>query len=163
MPAKTHPVSREVTARLIAQGERIRAHRKTLRISATATAEAAGISRVTLHRIESGEGSVTIGAYLNVLDALALDFSVEARTQQQPALPAARDTKGWIPARVRIDDYPQLKRLAWQVHAESLTPLEAFGIYQRNGRHLDDEALTQPERDLIDALRVALGEGRTDV
>lgn len=44
-------------------GRHIRAHRRALRISAIATAEAAGISRVTLHRIEKGEPSVNAGAY----------------------------------------------------------------------------------------------------
>lgn len=34
------------------------------------SAEAAGISRVTLHRIEKGTPSVTVGALMNVLDAL---------------------------------------------------------------------------------------------
>jgi len=35
--------------------------RKALRVSATVAAEAAGMSRVTLHRIEKGEPSVTMG------------------------------------------------------------------------------------------------------
>lgn len=35
-----------------------------------ATAAAAGMSRVTLHRIETGAASVTVGALMHVLDAL---------------------------------------------------------------------------------------------
>lgn len=46
---------------LIEIGRRIRTERKSLGISAIATSEAAGISRVTLHRIEKGVPSVTIG------------------------------------------------------------------------------------------------------
>jgi transcriptional regulator with XRE-family HTH domain len=36
---------------------------KALKVSATTAAEAAGMSRMTLHRIERGEPSVTMGAY----------------------------------------------------------------------------------------------------
>jgi transcriptional regulator with XRE-family HTH domain len=65
-----------VAARLAELGERIREHRKRLKVSAVATAEAAGMSRVTLHRIERGEASVTIGAYMNAVAALGLDLRV---------------------------------------------------------------------------------------
>lgn len=37
------------------------------------------MSRVTLHRIERGEPSVTMGAYLNALAVLGLDFEILAR------------------------------------------------------------------------------------
>ena len=47
--------------RLRAIGERIRRRLKALGISAMATAAAGGISRVTLHRIETGSTSVTLG------------------------------------------------------------------------------------------------------
>jgi hypothetical protein len=45
---------------------------------------------------------------------------------------------GWIPSRIRLRDYPQLERLAWQIQGT--------------------DALGPRERDLIDALRRALGE-----
>ena len=44
-----------VVARLQDLGARIRARRKSLGVNATAAAESAGMSRVTLHRIEKGE------------------------------------------------------------------------------------------------------------
>jgi transcriptional regulator with XRE-family HTH domain len=53
---------------------RIRPHRRALRISATELAEAAGMSRVTLHRLERGEPSVTMGAYMS---AIALGLELE--------------------------------------------------------------------------------------
>ena len=157
MPANPPLVTRAAAEQLIALGQQIRTHRKALRVSATAAAEAAGMSRVTLHRIEKGEPSVTMGAYLNALAALGLDFGII-----QPAPPAsdtAQDDKtGWIPARVRLPDYPQLKQLAWQVHGtDELTPREALGVYERNWRHLDAQALKPHEQQLIDALRVAFG------
>jgi transcriptional regulator with XRE-family HTH domain len=54
----------------------IRAHRKRLGVNGTTTAEAAGMSRVTLYRIERGEPSVTMGAYIGALDALGLELEV---------------------------------------------------------------------------------------
>ena len=63
MPARTPIIASAAAEKLIALGKRIRAHRKARRISATTAAEAAGMSRVTLHRIEKGEPSVTMGAY----------------------------------------------------------------------------------------------------
>jgi hypothetical protein len=67
---------------------------------------------------------------------------------------------GFIPVRIHLDDYPQLKKLAWQIKADTdLTPTEALGIYERNWRHLDHLALSTSERQLIDALRLGLGKG----
>ena len=52
-----------------------------------------------------------------------------------------------------------MKQLAWQVQGvDALTPREALGIYERNWRHLDEAALLPHERQLIDALRLALGD-----
>ncbi|CAN7701706.1 helix-turn-helix domain-containing protein [Variovorax sp. LjRoot84] len=141
---------------LAAIGATVRRHRKDLGISAVAAAEAAGISRVTLHRIEKGEPAVTMAAYLRVLVALGL--AVAIRPQEEAAAPAETHRRGWLPARVRIADYPGLKELAWQVHGpQELTPREALGIYERNWRHLDPTTLSPAERDLVDALRLALG------
>lgn len=159
MPTKAPVVTHAVAEKLNALGQQIRAHRKALRVSATTAAQAAGMSRVTLHRIENGEPSVTMGAYLNAMAALGLDFGILA-----PPTAAAdkdeHDHQGWIPARIRLADYPQLKQLAWQVHGtDGLTPAEALSIYERNWRHLDVPAMAPHERQLVDALRLALGEG----
>ena len=163
MPAPTPTMATAAAERLSALGEQIRAHRKKLKISATDTAQAAGMSRVTLHRIENGEPSVTMGAYLNALAALGLDFGIQdpMRTQNAGKIEAR---PGWIPARVHLNDYPQLKQLAWQVHGtDELTPAEALDIYERNARHMDAGALEAPERALIEALRLALGQGQPHV
>jgi len=163
MPAKTPPGPEAVTTRLVALGEQIRDRRKLLQVSATAAAEAAGMSRVTLHRIEAGEASVTIGAYMNVLAALQLELAILLPTETA-GKESEHDTKDWIPARIRLADYPQLKQLAWQVHGtDTLTPTEALGIYERNKRHLDLQAMHPHERNLVDALRLALGEGGSGV
>ena len=72
MPAKAPEPGPAVAAMLAGIGTRIRDRRKALGVSVVDVAEVAGMSRVTLHRIERGEASVTIGAYLNVITALRL-------------------------------------------------------------------------------------------
>lgn len=157
MPAKLPMIASDAAEHLIALGQQIRAHRKALRVSATAAAEAAGMSRVTLHRIEKGEPAVTMGAYVNAMAALGLNFGLITNAEPIEAHPAA-NREGWIPARIRLTDYPQLKQLAWQVQgADTLSPKEAWDIYERNWRHLDEQSLTVNEQQLIDALHVALG------
>jgi transcriptional regulator with XRE-family HTH domain len=156
MPASSPSTTPESTEALLAIGEAVRRRRKALGLSAVATAEAAGISRPTLHRIEKGEPSVTLGAAWQVLTVLGLSAVVQPR--DVVALPAP-SRAGWLPARIHIADYPQLQQLAWQVHGpQVLTPREALGIYERNARHLDSATLGPQERDLIDALRLALGD-----
>ena len=155
MPSTAPILPEQCAAQLQALGAHIRAQRKALRLSATVTAEAAGLSRVTLHRIEKGEPSVTMGAWCNALAALGMELQAHTGAQGQPA--AAPNRAGWIPARVALADYPQLRALAWQVHGtDTLTPAEALGIYERNARHLNMEAMPTPERALLDALRLAL-------
>lgn len=157
MPANPPAAIGAAADQLIALGRQIRAHRKALRISATTAAEAAGMSRVTLHRIEKGEPAVTMGAYLNAMAVLGLNLGGVMPAEPTDSTPAL-EREGWIPARIRLADYPQLKQLAWQVQgAETLTPLEAWDIYERNWRHIDESALAPHERQLIDALRLGVG------
>ncbi|MBI2770894.1 MAG: helix-turn-helix domain-containing protein [Burkholderiales bacterium] len=156
MPANNPALTIQAADALTALGQAVHARRKALRISAVAAAEAAGISRVTLHRIEKGTASVTAGAYMAVFAALGLNAQVAP--QEEPAASPAAGRKGWLPARVRIADYPKLKELAWQVHGTpELTPREALGIYERNWRHVDPAQLSPEEQDLVEALRQALG------
>ena len=156
MPAPPLAISNATAARLDTLGQQIRTRRKALGINATVAAEAAGLSRVTLHRIEKGAPAVTMAAYLNVMAALGLDFGLSVPTDQAAVAPCT-DHTGWIPARVRLSDYPQLKQLAWQVHGvDELTPTEALSIYERNWRHIDVTALQPHEQQLVDALRLAL-------
>lgn len=167
MPTNLPLIAHAVAENLVALGLQIRTHRKALRVSATATAEAAGMSRVTLHRIEKGEPSVTMGAYLNAIAALGMNFGI-IQPPPPASNPVADDKTGWIPARIRLSDYPQLKQLAWQVQGtDVLTPREALSVYERNWRHVDVQALKPQEQQLIDALRLAfgadLGAGTDDV
>jgi len=142
-----------------ALGPAIRERRKAMHITATATAEAAGVSRVTLHRIEKGEPGVALGAYANVVAALGLELGIVPRKAEVPQARA-----GWIPARVALADYPQLRQLAWQVHGvDALTPAEAWSIYERNWRHVDEATLSDEERALVAGLRLAFNTAGGDV
>jgi DNA-binding XRE family transcriptional regulator len=55
MPSKSPLLTPHVLAKTKRLGEWIRTQRKPLKLSASVVAEAAGMSRVTLHRIEKGE------------------------------------------------------------------------------------------------------------
>lgn len=162
MPSKSPPPLDQAVAQLKALGEQLRARRKALRVSSTTAAEAAGMSRVTLHRIEKGEPSVAVGAWANAVAVLGMTLRASETRVADDAAPAALpvDLANWIPVRVRLSDYPQLQALAWQVHGtDTLTPLEALGIYERNLRHLDTAAMKPEEAALLQALRTGLGAG----
>jgi transcriptional regulator with XRE-family HTH domain len=152
-PATPHDSN---TTQLQALGAQIRAQRKALRLSATVTAEAAGMSRVTLHRIENGEASVTMGAWCNALSALGMTLQARSVADNRVSMGQPIEHAGWIPARVVLADYPQLRALAWQVRGtDTLTPTEALDIYERNARHLDLQTLSAAEQALLQALRLA--------
>jgi len=140
---------------LLAIGRRIREQRKALRLGTTTTAEAAGISRVTLYRIECGEASVSIGAYLDVCAALGMQLgSVAPRGEAAEAAPEA------FPESIRISDYPQLGLLSWPLAAvDKLAPKDVLSIYERNWRHVDQQSLDEHERALIKNLVERYGNG----
>ena len=157
MPARPPPVGERLEHRLKALGARIREHRKRHKVTATSAAEAAGLSRVTLHRIERGEPSVTMGSYLGAMAAVGLDLEVVDQQQMRPE----RDIEPEVPASIRLADYPQLARLAWQRgSAAEVTPKEALNLYERNWRHVDPDHMEPRERALVRALVATLGGGR---
>jgi DNA-binding XRE family transcriptional regulator len=158
MPKSSPPSADLTLSELKALGAQLRTQRKTLKVNATVAAEAAGISRVTLHRIEKGEPSVTMGAWANVAAALGMQFNLEL--QQLRYTPKNNSSvKGWWPVRIVLADYPQLKALAWQVQGtDHLTPVEAHDIYERNARHLDLATMSADELALWMALQAAFGK-----
>ena len=156
MPQKSPPLTELTTAKLQSLGASLAARRKALGVSATVAAEAAGMSRVTLHRSEKGEPSVTIGAWSNAIAALGMHLKLQ---DIETVKPKPTDRSGWWPVRIALADYPQLKALAWQVHGtDHLTPVEAFDIYERNARHLDLPTMAAQEQALWQALQQAFGK-----
>lgn len=138
-------------------GLALRARRKTLGISMAAAADAACISRVTWHRLEKGEATVALGSLLAAARVLGVDLRLQSADTAPPAAEYSLDDA--LPLHIRLDDYPQLRRLAWQVGdaTQRVSPHEALGLYERNWRHLQPELLEQKERALIDALRQVFG------
>lgn len=84
MPSPSPVLIATADHRLALLGQRIHARRKALKINAETIAEAAKISRMTLLRIERGVPSVTMGAYMNVLEALGL--AIDLNTPAVPPL-----------------------------------------------------------------------------
>lgn len=123
------------------------------------------MSRMTLHRIERGEPSVTMGAYMNALAALGLDVEVVAPVEgNAKKMAAPTSSRTTTTKTVRVADFAQLRRLAWQLPADAeLTPEEAWGTYERNWRHADPSALEDNERQLLAELARMLGRKPLDV
>lgn len=139
----------------------IRQRRKVLGVSVVAAAEAAGMSRVTWHRIEKGEVSVTIGAWFNALAVLGLEFGlgemIGATASDADAMEQGDIV--CVPVEIPLRDFPQLQALAWQLaDGATLRPREALDIYQRNRRHIDWGSMQVNERRLVDALMELFGE-----
>jgi len=153
MKKKIEKISDNAVGQLADIGQLIMQHRKSFKITANAAAETAGISRVTLHRIEKGESTVSMGAYLNVISALDLKFHLSKKGDAGCDPNGSR--VGQLPVRILLDDYPQLKELAWHVQGvDELSPVEAHSIYERNKRFLDRENLSDSEYELIELLGV---------
>ncbi len=162
MPAASPTVGVIERAALTALAARLRAERLELGVSMTSAAEAAGISRVTLHRIEHGEPSVTMGAYLSVASALGLELRA-AEAQVRPAAQPELDTSTAATDNESIDirAYPQLRQLAWHLSdSVSLTPREALSLYERNWRHVEMTAMEPRERALVEHLVETWGGGQ---
>lgn len=155
MPANAPPATNAQTRLLADLGAGLRARRKQLRVNATTAAQAAGLSRPTLYRIEQGEPSVTFGAWAAAAAALGLEFRLA-----DPRATSITSPADALPPQIVLADYPQLQRLAWQLPGvTALSPQEAFNLYERNWRHVDAAALSPRERALVQQLAAALGGG----
>ena len=106
-----------------------------------------------MHRIERGEPTVAVGAWAAAAAALGLRLDLVG--------PQAASGRTKLPKRIRLADYPQLKKLAWQLHGvDALSPGEALALYERNWRHVDRDALSEREAALVETLSRELGGGR---
>jgi transcriptional regulator with XRE-family HTH domain len=157
MPAKAPLTQLTPDNRMRAFANRIRQRRLALGVSVVVAAYSAGMSRVTWHRIETGEPSVTMGAYLGALDALGLDIDLKPRAAARQApikqVPQASHQDLNIPLQIPIRNYPQLRQIAWHIREDfELTPEEAFGLYERNRRHLEIGQMQTHELELFNAL-----------
>lgn len=154
MKKNIEKISNDAISQLVDIGQLIKQHRKSFKITANAAAQTAGISRVTLHRIEKGEPTVSMGAYLNVVSALDLNLHLSGKGNR--GYQANVNDVDTLPVRLSFSNYPQLKELAWHVQGvDELSLVEAHSIYERNKRFLDIENLSDSEQKLIELLGVA--------
>ena len=153
---KTHGPQKKALREL---GSKLREYRKRMKISAVAVAEASEISRITLYRIELGEASVKMGAYISVIHALGL--KLELSNAAYAAKTLKNKAAAQIPKSIPIADYTQLKKLAWQLKGTKvLSAEEALNLYERNWRHVDLKNLDKKEEKLIRTLLNAFGRER---
>jgi hypothetical protein len=104
-----------------------------------------------------------MGAYFIVIDALGMDLNLGSEKLKNSSS-TELDIKKYLPLKISLHEYPQLKQLSWHVSGtDVLTPKEAFDIYENNWRHIKIEALEQRESDLIDALRYTFNAVSSDV
>ena len=60
---------------------------------------------------------------------------------------------------VRVDEFPNLELLCWNIKAPCVTRRNAFALYERNWRLLDLASAPEHERALIDDLAREFGRG----
>jgi hypothetical protein len=93
----------------------------------------------------------------NAAAALGLALGVAGPPSDVPPL----GQQAGVPQSIRLADCPQLQRLAWQYQgATEVTPAEALNLYERNWRHIEQDALTPNERALVHSLVASLGGRR---
>jgi transcriptional regulator with XRE-family HTH domain len=173
------PVAHASTS-LAALGALLKAQRKALKVSAVAAAESAGMSRITLHRIERGLPSVTVGAVQALAQALGCGLQLTgpasngwvdpsnanasaatgSMANTNPDTPATRSANE-SQQTITLRDYPQLRLLAWQrADTDTVSPEEALSLYERNWRHVQQAALPAHEKALLAQLIATVGKGR---
>lgn len=161
MPAKSPSINQAAKAQLTAIARGIRGRRLSLGISTVVAAHAAGVSRATWQRIEKAEPSVTMGAYVEALEALGLVIELKqvknlGEMVANGVLPQDQADAERVPAAIPIEKYRQLRQLAWHVRDDfELTPEEAFGLYDRYRRHLNVDQMAPDELRLLRSLEKA--------
>lgn len=126
-------------------GAGIRKTRKALGLTMQELAEASGISRVTLHKVEKGDPSVSAGALASVALALGVPLKLD--------VPLVAETE-----QIVVGDYRGLSSLTWQLNpTTTLSGYEAWSIYSKNWRHLDLSLVDANEGALIQQLSRMFG------
>ena len=122
-------------------GSTLRTERKRLGLTQAEVATRAGIPRQKLIQVEQGRPGVAMAAYAAVMDALALAPAVK-------------------PAEVRIADYAQLKRLAWnRPGLDAIAEPDALALYERYWDLVDPNHMDARERALLQRLVIRHGNG----
>ncbi|MCD9006763.1 helix-turn-helix domain-containing protein [Luteimonas sp. XNQY3] len=122
-------------------GDTLRTARQRLGLTQAEAARRAGIARQKLIQIEQGKPGVAMAAYAAAMQALGLEPDVR-------------------PARVRLAEYPQLKRLTWnQPGIDALDERDALALYERYWDLVDADQMDASERALLERLVQWYGNG----
>jgi len=133
---------------LVRLGEQLRTTRRALGLTMEEVALASGISRVTLHKVEKGKGSVSASALASVAEALGTPLALESEKSHR------------VIGDLVLGDYPGLASLGWQLAPDTvLAPREMWDFYSRNRRFLDWENLSDKEIALVEQLEKSFGGG----
>jgi DNA-binding XRE family transcriptional regulator len=132
-----------------------------------------GVHETTLVRLEAGGMGVAAVVLARALDQLGgLQSLRELRLHPSPgagptatgdAAPRRRAGGARIPRRLNIENYPQLKQLAWNRTVKDIDAEDALALYERNWRFIDLAALKDKEAKLIDGLKKKYGHGVLNV
>lgn len=109
MPRQTPNLLPRLSRLLSQVGTNIRYARLRRRYTAETVAERAGITRKTLSRVERGDGSVAIGIYARVLQALGLVDDLGALARDDQLGKRLQDLELTTPKRVRPHGGPTEK------------------------------------------------------
>jgi transcriptional regulator with XRE-family HTH domain len=126
MPASTRLSSALDRQLLIQLGERLRRARLKQGLTAAALAQQAGISRMTLNAVESGEPTPTMGTYLRVMSALGVagDLALVASGELKNHLVAEPATPVYVVAKSAQHDVQDLQSLLLHEEAVKLLRLQ---------------------------------------
>lgn len=101
MPKRTRAYSRTVTYAAQLLGSQVRQARVERRWSVRDLAERAGISTGTLHKVEHGDPSVSLGTAFDVATLVGVPLYHEDRARLATELTRNRDRIALLPQRVR--------------------------------------------------------------
>jgi transcriptional regulator with XRE-family HTH domain len=108
MPKVSPPLTPRLSRLLAGLGDRIRLARLRRKYSAETVAQRAGITRKTLSRLERGDGTVALGIYARVLQALRLDQDLNSIAADdvlgRKLQDAGIDPKQRAPKRLKLPD-----------------------------------------------------------
>lgn len=117
-------------------------------------AELAFVTRLNVIDLEAGK-NVGFHIVAKIMTALNLELAkASSRTKQSSTIKKrVRNSK--------IDGtlFPQLKTMLWDRSDKKLTEKEAFQIYERNGKFLDRNSITQSEDMFLQKLIKKYGNG----
>lgn len=168
MPAHVTPTTEDDQI-LRDLGARLRLARKRRGLSAESLANAAGITRVTLNRLEVGDpAATTLGTLTRVLRALGMSGDLTLLARDDRVGIQMRDAhlltpkKPALPKLISLKDLPHLTEAAsWHIRNKEamLTPAEIYELYERNWRHLDPQKIVGKEAKLLQQLTKTVGKG----